>query len=87
MARVTVTTATNPATKLDTAWASGSNRILLVRNRGTASVFVERVSTVTSADGFELGAGEGLRIGPVDSAGLYAVAASGSQRVDVIQVG
>lgn len=60
---------------------------LTVVNRGTASVFLGGAG-VTASAGFELAAGERLSmmLRPSDG-GLYAVAASGSHRVDRLQVG
>lgn len=55
---------------------------IVLRNRGTASVFWGYASTVSLTTGVELGVGEWLAV-PCDSGDkIYAIAASGSQRVD-----
>ncbi len=60
---------------------------LVVANRGASSVYLGGQG-VTAAEGYELAAGEklSLELRPSDL-GLYAVAASGSVRLDVMQVG
>ncbi len=84
MARVSVSTT---AIRLDTAWGGGSPRAVLVKNKGTASVFIERTSAVTTATGFELEVGAAAAVDGIDSAGLYGIAASGTHVVHVLQVG
>lgn len=67
---------------------TGSERQVYVYNRGAASVFLGP-STVSSSNGFELSSGTEVS-NPIDvppGETLYAVAASGSQRVDVLSVG
>ncbi len=60
---------------------------LTITNRGTASIFVGG-SDVTVAEGSELAVGERMSMVLRSSdGGLYAIAATGSQRVDRIQVG
>lgn len=60
---------------------------LTITNRGTASIFVGG-SDVTATEGSELGVGERMSIVlRKDDGGLFAVAASGTHRVDRIQVG
>jgi len=64
-----------------TRWA------LTIVNRGTESIFLGGAG-VTVAEGLELGVGERMSITlrPGD-AGLFAVANTGSHRVDRLQVG
>lgn len=60
---------------------------LLVRNRGTVAVYVGG-SGVTTGNGFQLDPGESMSIDlRFADAGVYALAASGTQRVDVMQAG
>lgn len=55
-------------------------------NRGTVSVFLGP-SNVTTATGLEVGVGESFDAILGGSDKLYAIAPSGSQRVDVIKSG
>lgn len=73
------------ATKLNTAGTDNvSGTSLLVRNRGTASVFLGG-SDVTTLTGFELLAGESL---PADlNEDLYGICASGTVACHVLEVG
>jgi hypothetical protein len=83
--RVTVATT---ATRLDTSTAGNMARSsVLVRNRGAAAVDLGG-SGVTSGAGFQLDPGEAVDVDIVASdSGLYGIAASGTVRCDVIQVG
>jgi hypothetical protein len=80
-ARVTVTTS---ATALDAPDPGSGSYDVLVRNRGTASVDLGG-SDVTTGAGFELAAGDVLTFQGNEI--LYAVAASGTVRVDVLRAG
>lgn len=87
MPQVNVTT--GAAQRIDTAAGGGSQRSLLVRNRGTGSVWIDRVSTVTNTGataGFELQVGEAATV-PGITTGLWAFALVGPQRLDLLQVG
>lgn len=82
--RVSVTTS---ATQLDVS-ASGGRRSLLARNRGTSAVYLGGAA-VTSATGYQVDPGEAVtwdsETGPGQA--MFAVTASGSVSVHVIQVG
>lgn len=83
MAQTTVTTS---AVRLDTA----SNRpgTVAIRNRGTSSVYLGADNTVTSANGYELGVGEALSLDlNRATAAVWAISATGSNRVDTLEVG
>jgi hypothetical protein len=56
-------------------------------NRGTDPIFIGGAG-VTTATGLELGVGErmSMMLRPTDG-GVYAIAATGSQRVDRVQIG
>ncbi len=82
-AQVTVTTA---ATRLDQTADAGMRSSLVVRNMGTAPVYLGS-STVTTANGAQLDAGESASVDLVKGESLYAVAASGTVRCDVLQAG
>lgn len=56
-----------------------------VKNRGTVSVFLGD-SAVTTGNGFELAAGEEEVVGLDPGETLYAVATSGTQRVDALRM-
>lgn len=80
--RVTVTTS---ATRLDTANTAKSPNII-IRNRGSVAVYVGG-SAVTSADGFQLDAGESLDVAVgAGNIGLYGITASGTASVHILQV-
>jgi heptaprenylglyceryl phosphate synthase len=57
-----------------------------VHNKGTASIFLGG-SDVTTANGYEVAVGEAVSFVLTGSDSLYAVAASGTQRVDVLRTG
>lgn len=59
---------------------------LLLRNRGSAAVFVGG-SGVTSAAGFQVDAGETLALDLEADEAVFAVAASGSHEVHVLRTG
>lgn len=84
-ARVTVNTT---ATRLDVGRGTGGGfGSVLVRNRGSVSVDLGG-SDVTTGNGFELEAGEAVTLDLATSdGGLYGIAASGTVRCDVLQVG
>lgn len=82
--QVTVTTS---ATLLDTS--TGGGRSALVRNRAAIAVYVGGPA-VTPATGFQLDPGEAVSIdtgGSGAGGGTYAVTASSTARVDVLQQG
>lgn len=85
--RVTVTTS---PTRLDTADKSQDHQsgdtIVLRNTDASASVDIGGAS-VASGSGFELVAGAGLSYDLAGSDGLYAIAASGTVRVDVLETG
>lgn len=56
----------------------------LVRNAGTGSVFLGGAD-VTASSGFELSPGASVQIATTSVDELYAIAASGSVRVDVLK--
>lgn len=58
----------------------------LVRNRGTAAVYLGG-PTVTTVNGFQLDAGEALPVDLQPADALYAIAASGTHTVHVMEVG
>lgn len=80
--QITVTTA---ATLLRAA----DQGAIMFRNRGSVAVYVDTASGVTSANGFQVDAGETVSIEQRASNPfpVYAIAASGSQRVDLIILG
>jgi hypothetical protein len=83
--RVTVTT---DATRLDVGTVGNmATSALLVRNRGTAAVDLGG-SGVTAGAGLQLDGGEAVTVDLCGSyGGLYAIAAAGTVRCDVLQVG
>lgn len=85
-ARIDVTSTPVPVTVSATDQAFNAN--LVVRNRGAASVWLGGAS-VTTSNGFELGAGETLPFRGFDTAvlPLYAVAASGTNTLHVFRAG
>lgn len=83
--RVTVTTT---ATRLDDSTDTVANGALILKNLGTASVYVGK-STVVTTTGFPVGAGEtleltGVRIG--QAGGVWAIVATGTADVAILQV-
>ena len=58
----------------------------LVRNRGSASVFIGAIN-VTTTTGYELSTGEAVTADLRPGDALYAIAASGTQTVHVLEVG
>lgn len=83
--RVTVTTS---PTRLDIDQTDLAEAVaLLVRNRGSATVDLGG-DTVASGAGFRLDAGETVSVRAESyEVGVYAVAATGTVTVDVLQVG
>jgi len=83
-ARVDVTSS---ATRLDADLAAVRRGTLLVRNKGTAAVYLGP-SNVTTSTGFQLDPDESVSI-DLDSytLGLYGRAASGTHTCHVLQVG
>lgn len=80
-AQVTVTAS---ATLLDQSTVGA--RSLLVRNRGSVSVYLG-ASNVTVNTGFQLDVGEAVTADfPTFGGGLYGIVASGSSRMDVLEV-
>lgn len=78
--RVTVATT---ATLVYTARDGGSS--VLVRNAGSASVFLGD-ATVTTASGFELVAGSAVRLDFTQKSDtVYGIVATGTNRVDAIE--
>lgn len=57
-----------------------------IHNKGTVSIFLGG-SGVTTGNGYEVGAGEAVSLVLTGSDAVYAVAASGTQRVDVLRTG
>lgn len=80
--QVTVTTS---ATRLDPSTGVPTGAVL-VRNRGSAAVYLGG-SNVTTANGFQLDAGESVPMDIRSGDALYGVVASGTQTVHVLQVG
>lgn len=78
---------TSVALRLDVTTSPERNASMLVRNRGTAAVYLG-ASDVTTATGFQLDAGEAVAVdlSTVDN-GLYAIAASGTHTCHVLQSG
>ena len=77
------------ATRVDVTdpwYANSALGSVLVRNRGSVSVFLGG-SAVTTANGFELGAGESVSMDLGTKDTLYGIVASGTARVDVVQIG
>lgn len=78
--RVTVTSSATPLFTLDTSATTAT-----MHNKGASSVFLGD-ATVTAATGYELGTGEVLGVDAPRNFQLYAIAASSSMRVDVLEV-
>lgn len=82
-ARITV--GTTP-TALNIPSEAGANRSLLIRNRGTAEVFLGGAA-VTATDGFQVDAGESVTVDTVDAAdAIYGIAATGTVVCHVLAV-
>lgn len=64
----------------------GDGHSVCVRNRGTGAIYLGPAS-VTTSNGYQLDAGESAAFDLVGSEALYAIAASGTQRVDTLGVG
>lgn len=85
-ARVSVSTV---AVRLDADVITGApvRRSILIRNRGTAAVFLGPPG-VTTATGYQLDAGESLGADTFDDLEpLYGIAAAGSHECHILQVG
>jgi hypothetical protein len=81
--RVTVNTS---ADRLDTASsATSQRRSLLIRNRGSVAADIG-ASDVAAGSGFELAPGDVLAIDLAPQGSLWAVTASGSTTLHVLQV-
>ena len=81
--RVTVNTS---ADRLDTAPGAGAQRLsLLIRNRGSVVAYVG-ASDVADSTGFQLDPGDVMSVDLAPLGGLYAVTASGSTTLHVLQV-
>jgi hypothetical protein len=83
---VAQTSVTTSAVRLDTA----ANRpgTVAIKNRGSSSIYLGSDNTVTSANGFELGVGESVSVDLNKStSAIWAIAGSGTNRVDVLEVG
>ncbi|WP_431897917.1 hypothetical protein [Nonomuraea sp. bgisy101] len=81
--RVTVNTS---ADRLDIQVPAAAQRVsLLVRNRGQVAADVG-ASDVAAGAGFELAPGDALSVDLAADSGLYAVTASGSTVLHVLQV-
>lgn len=76
-------TVTSTATALTNATSAveGRSGAMSICNRGTAAVFLGG-PTVTTGTGFQLDVGQVLSADP--TVGWFAIAASGSHRVDVL---
>lgn len=77
------------ATRLDTVADDAdsiSGQSILVRNKGTVSVYIGP-SNVTTATGFELAVGESASFEASVGDALYGIAASGGQTVHVLETG
>ncbi len=67
--------------------ASDTNRIVItIYNRGSAAIFIGG-SGVTTANGFEISAGEYQIFDVIDSDPVYAISGTAGQRVDVFSQG
>lgn len=69
--------------------STGGGRSILIRNRGAVAVFLGGID-VTSSTGLQLDPGESVTVDSTGSGaggGLYAVTASGSTTVHVLQAG
>lgn len=75
-------TASNTATRTDSATVSGG--CYLVINRGATTVYVGSTSGVTTGTGTALAAGQALTLAPVGKAynPVYLITAAGSSAVD-----
>lgn len=81
-AQVTVTTS---ATRLDQTTDAGNRSAVLVRNRGSVSVFLGN-ATVTTANGLQLDPTEAVSVDLKDKReALYGIVTAGTCRVDVLQ--
>lgn len=58
----------------------------LIHNKGTVSIFVGD-SGVTTATGYEIGAGEAAAFGLYAGDDVYAISGTAAQRVDVFRSG
>lgn len=78
---------TSSATLLDQTMSGIERVAMLVRNRGTAAVYLGG-SDVSSANGLQVDVGEAVTVeAETYVLGLYARAASGTHTVHVLQVG
>jgi len=64
----------------------GGRRTLLIQNLGTKAIYLGKDATVTSVNGFKLEAGAvfSVELGP--NVGLFAIAASGTQDIRLLEV-
>ena len=83
MATPTIFTVTTTAVEL--LAASGDRKAYTVINRGTDTIYIGSDNTVAAASGITLQAGDQVS-GEDDPSAVWAVAAAGSQRVEVLQV-
>ena len=83
MATTTIITVTTTAVQL--LAASGDRKAYTVINRGTDTIYIGSDDTVAAATGATLQAGDQVS-GEDDPAAVWAVAAAGSQRVEVLEV-
>ena len=69
------------------ATALGGRRKLAVQNLGNKDVFIGFDASVTSANGLRLAGGGYLELDAGEDIDFYAIAATGSQDIRVIQMG
>lgn len=86
------TTVTTTPTRIDTPDLATDKQMdagFLGVNRGAVSIFVGKQAGLTSSTGVEVLAGQSFAVQGLNSTRdpLYAVTASGTCRVDVLQVG
>lgn len=84
MLNAAATVTTSAATLI--ASALGGRRTLLIQNKGSKAIYLGKDATVTSSNGFELAAGAifSIELGP--NVAIFAIAASGSQDIRLLEV-
>jgi len=65
--------------------ANGMRKSMMIRNNGTASIFVGKDNQVTIVTGLELPQGVQLNV-DADTAAYWGIAAVGTQACDVVEV-
>lgn len=64
----------------------GGRRTLMIQNLGSKAIYLGKDATVTSVNGFKLEAGAIFSIELGQNVGLFAIAASGSQDIRLLEV-